>query len=385
MNLLTLSFKNLQRRKLRSSLTVGGVAIAAAALFSLMSFDVGFERALKQEMADSGIHMLVSTEGCPMEAASLALHGGEIPKFLDEQRLAQVREVAGIRAASGMLIFSLIEEEGKAVYFYGIDDEMRRLKPQWKIRGDWFTGPDSIILGAEAAKVEKRTVGDKVFFPGIDAEFTVSGVLERTGSEDDGFFFLPLKTAQRVFKKEGKLTAVGVSLTDIERLDAVKARIETIPDAYVVTKDQIIQQIMSLIGSSKTLMTAVLIVALAVSFFGVVNTVLMSVFEMQREFGYMRCVGASRGDIFRIVFLEALVLCLAGGVLGAGLGLLGSSGIDYWLHRVLPYAPAGRLIVFDPLIFLASILFTALVGVLAGIIPGVQAARLSPMEAVRNA
>lgn len=385
MNLLTLSFKNLQRRKLRSSLTVGGVAIAAAALFSLMSFDVGFERALKQEMADSGIHMLVSTEGCPMEAASLALHGGEIPKFLDERRLAQVREVAGIRAASGMLIFSLIEEEGKAVYFYGIDDEMRQLKPQWKIRGDWFTGPDSIILGAEAAKVEKRTVGDKVFFPGLDAEFTVSGVLERTGSEDDGFFFLPLKTAQRVFKKEGKLTGVGVSLTDIERLDEVKTRVESIPDAYVVTKDQIIQQIMSLIGSSKTLMTAVLIVALAVSFFGVVNTVLMSVFEMLREFGYMRCVGASRGDIFRIVFLEALVLCAAGGVLGAGLGLLGSAGIDYWLHRVLPYAPAGRLIVFDPLIFFAAILFTALVGVLAGIIPGIQAARLSPMEAVRNA
>lgn len=385
MNLLTLSFKNLQRRRLRSSLTVGGVAIAAAALFSLMSFDVGFERALKQEMTDSGIHMLVSTEGCPMEAASLALHGGEIPKFLDERRLAQVREVAGIRAASGMLIFSLIEEEGKAVYFYGIDDEMRKLKPQWKIRGDWFTGPDSIILGAEAAKVEKRTVGDKVYFPGLDAEFTVSGVLERTGSEDDGFFFLPLKTAQKVFKKEGKLTGVGVSLTDIERLDEVKTRIESIPDAYVVTKDQIVQQIMSLIGSSKTLMTAVLIVALAVSFFGVINTVLMSVFEMLREFGYMRCVGASRGDIFRIVFLEALVLCAAGGVIGAGLGLALSSGIDHWLHRILPYAPAGRLIVFDPLIFLASILFTALVGVLAGIIPGVQAARLSPMEAVRNA
>lgn len=385
MNLLTLSLKNLQRRKLRSLLTVGGVAIAAATLFSLMSFDVGFERALKQEMADSGIHMLVSTEGCPMEAASLALHGGEIPKFLDEKRLAQVQEVTGIRAASGMLIFSLIEAEGKAVYFYGIDDEMRKLKPQWKIHGNWFTGPDSIILGAEAARVEKRQVGDKVFFPGIDAEFTVSGVLERTGSEDDGFFFLPLKTAQRVFKKEGKLTGVGVSLVDIERLDAVKTRIEAIPDVYVVTKDQIIQQIMSLIGSSKTLMTAVLIVALAVSFFGVVNTVLMSVFEMLREFGYMRCVGASRGDIFRIVFLEALILCAAGGVLGAGLGLAFSSGIDYWLHGVLPYAPAGRLIVFDPLIFLTSILFTALVGVLAGIIPGIQAARLSPMEAVRNA
>jgi len=384
MNLLTLSLKNLQRRKLRTSLSMAGVAIATAALFSLLSFNTGFDRALKEEMANSGIHMLVSTEGCPMEAASLALHGGEIPKFLDARRLPEIRDVPGIRTASGMLIFSLIEDEGKALYFYGVEDNYRELKPHWKIRGEWFTGPDTIILGTEAARVEKREVGDKVYFPGIDAEFTVSGILERTGSEDDGFFFLPLATAQKVFKKQGKLTGVGVSLANVEEFEQVKGKIETLPDVYVVSKDQIMQQIMSITGSSKTLMAAVLIVALVVSFLGVINTVLMSVFEMLREFGYMRCIGASPGHIFRIVLFETLLLCLGGGVIGVVFGMSFATVTDQWLHELLPYAPAGRFILFDPVVIAASILFATLAGVLAGIIPGLKAAHASPMEAVRN-
>lgn len=385
MNLFTLSLKNLQRRKLRSGLTMAGVAIATAALFSLLSFNTGFDRALKEEMANSGIHMLVSTEGCPMEAASLALHGGEIPKFLDARRLPEIRDVAGIRTATGLLIFSLIEEEAKAIYFYGVEDNYRELKPHWNIRGEWFAGPDDIILGAEAARVEKRAVGDKVYFPDIDAEFTVSGVIERTGSEDDGFFYLPLATAQKVFEKEGKLTGVGVALADVEQFEQVKGQIEALPDVYVVSRDQIMQQIASITGSSKTLMAAVLIVALAVSFLGVINTVLMNVFEMLREFGYMRCVGASPSHIFRIVLFETLLLCLAGGVVGAVFGMAFSSLTDQWLHDLLPYAPAGRFILFDPVIIAASILFAALAGVLAGIIPGLKAAHASPMEAVRNA
>lgn len=384
MNLLRLSLTNLWRRKLRSGLTAAGVAVATAALFSLLSFNQGFDRALTEEMDNSGIHMLVSTEGCPMEAASLALHGGEIPKFLDARRLPEIRDVPGVKTATGLLIFSLIEDEGRALYFYGVDDGYRALKPHWKLDGSWFRGPDSIVLGAEAALVEKRKVGDRVYFPEIDAEFTVSGIVQRTGSEDDGFFFLPLATAQRVFKKEGKLTGVAVHLQDLTAFDEVKDRIETLPDVYVVSRDQIMSQILSMTGSSKTLMAAVLIVALAVSVLGVLNTVLMSVFEMRSEFGYMRCIGASRGAIFRLVLVETIVLCLLGGIAGVILGMGLSTVTDQWLHDLLPYAPAGRFIRFDAAAAGLSIAAAAVAGVLAGLIPSFKAASASPMEAVRH-
>ncbi len=384
MNLLSLSFTNLCRRRVRSGLTATGVAVATAALFSLLSFNAGFDHALKKEMDDSGIHMLVSTEGCPMEAASLALHGGEIPKFLDARRLPDVRQVPGVETATGILIFSLIEEEGKALYFYGVDDEYRKLRPHWKLDGQWFSGPDSIVLGVEAARVEKRKVGDRIYFPDLDAEFTVAGIIQRTGSEDDGFFFLPLATAQRVFKKEGKLTGVAVHLADLTAFDEVKNRIEALPDVYVVSRDQIMQQILSITASSKTLMSAVLIVALTVSVLGVLNTVLMSVFEMRSEFGYMRCVGAARGDIFLIVLLETVALCLLGGVGGVILGVALSSVTDHWLHALLPYAPAGRFMRFDTTVAAASIAAAALSGILAGLLPSLKAASASPIEAARH-
>lgn len=384
MNLITLSVKNLQRRRVRSLLTILGIAISAAALFSLLSFNSGYDQALQQEMQNSGAHFFVSTEGCPMEAASLALHGGEIPKFLDEARLTQIRAVDGVRVAAGMLIFSIIQEDGKMSFFYGIDDEVQKLKPHWKINGSWFKDEHSIILGAETAKVEKRSVGDKIYFLEIDAEFEVAGIIDRTGSEDDGFFFLPLKTAQKVFQKENKLTGVAVNLANLDQMPKVKARIERLPDVYVVTREQMMEQILKLVGSSRSLMLSVLVIAILISLLGVLNTVLMSVFEMFKEFGYLRCVGASGFEVFKLVLLETLTLSFAGAVIGTGAGLAFSSVIDTFIRDLLPYAPAGKYIQFEPVIFGLSVFAITLVGGLAGVYPSLKASRISPMEAVRN-
>lgn len=384
MNLFTLSLKDLRRRRARSALTVAGVALAAATLFSLLSFNSGYRLALQKEMSDSGIHMFVSTEGCPMEAASLALHGGEIPKFLPEERVPAIRSAPGVRAATSILIFSVPGEGQRVDLFYGADDEFPKLKPHWKLKGSWFTNAQSIVLGAEAARVEKRDVGDKVFFPELETEFTVSGVLERTGSEDDGWFYIPLKTAQRIFKKEGKLTGVGVNLANVERIQETKEALEQIPDAYVVTAQQMMEQILKLVGSSKTLMFAVLGIALAIAVLGVLNTVLMSVMEKLREFGYMRCVGASPGDIFKIVLTETVTLCLLGGLVGVIVGALGSSVADYLIRQVLPYVPAGRLVAFDAAMLVLTLGITVGIGALAGVYPSWKASHASPMEAIRN-
>lgn len=384
MNLFTLSLKDLRRRPTRSILTVAGIALAAATLFSLLSFNKGYQIALQKEMADSGIHMFVSTEGCPMEAASLALHGGEIPKFLSEDRVSSIRSVPGVRTVTSMLIFSMPGEGNRTDLFYGVDDEMLKLKHHWKLKGSWFKNENSVVLGAEAAFVEKRQVGDKIYFSELNKEFIVTGILERTGSEDDGWFFIPLKTAQRVFKKEGKLTGVGINVENVENIKEVKDSLEKIPDVYVVTAQQMMEQILKLIDSSKTLMFAVLCIALAIAILGVLNTILMSVMEKLREFGYMRCVGASPKDIFTIVLSETLTLCFIGGVLGVIIGALASSLADHLIRKVLPYAPAGKMVVFDPGMLVLTIVVTVGIGAIAGLYPSWKASHVSPMEAIRN-
>lgn len=385
MTLFSLAQKNLKRHKTRTLLTVLGVGVAAATLFTILSFDAGYKKALQEEIAGSGIHLFVSTEGCPLEAASLILHGGEIPKFLQMERLREVKGVEGVKEAAGFLIFSLSSPSGDKVdLFYGISDEALKLKKNWKVRGSWFKDDHSIILGSEVARVEKRDVGDKVYIESLDREFNVVGILDRTFGQDDGFYFLPLATAQKLFKKENKLTAVGVQLYDPLQLQSVKDRLEHLPDVYVVSSEQMSGEIMHFIGGTKALMYSVLIVALVVSAIGILNTVLMATMERQREFGYMRCVGAGKRDLVWLVLLETAGVCLVGWVVGVTAGFLFSSGAEHWIRQFLAYVPAGQLLRPNMLVVAISIIVTITLGLLAGIYPALKVARVSPMEAIRN-
>lgn len=384
MNLATFALKDARRRPMRTLLTGVGVAIAALCLFTVLSFDRGYDRALREEMTRSGAHMYVSTEGCPLEAASLVLHGGEIPRFLPEGTVATVAQVPGVRAAAPMLIFSAPTPEGKLDLFYGIERGIVALRPYWKLQGQWPEGADQILLGAETAKVEKRAIGDRIYFPSIDREFKVAGILDRTGTQDDGFYFLALPALQDIFHKPAQITAVAVALTDVNELAKVEARIkERLPDVYVVTERQMTEEIVRLTGGSKTLMYSIVIIAILVSVLGVLNTVLMSVFEKLREYGYMRCVGATRWDIFRLVTIETVIVCAGGALAGVLGGVVLSSVSDRFVRALLPYAPAGSLMSFDWKLVAGALFVNIAVGALAGLLPGIKASRVAPMEVVR--
>ena len=92
MNFVTLAIKNLLRRRGRTILTILGVAIAIAVLFSLLSFNSGYEKQLSGELDSLGIHILAVPKGCPYEAASLIIHGGVIPKYLSNSDVEEDRK-----------------------------------------------------------------------------------------------------------------------------------------------------------------------------------------------------------------------------------------------------------------------------------------------------
>lgn len=166
--------------------------------------------------------------------------------------------------------------------FSGITKDVLKLKPNWKIKGDWFKDENSGILGSEIARLEKRNVGDKIYIESIDKEFTISGILQRTYGQDDGFYFLPVESAQKFFKKEGKLTAIGVQLWDLMQIETVKARLEKLPKVYIFPADQISREILQLVGGTKALMYFILFIVLMISILRFLNTILMATFERQK-------------------------------------------------------------------------------------------------------
>jgi putative ABC transport system permease protein len=382
MRLTALAWKNLKRHKIRTLVTVLGVAVSAMTLFTILSFNRGYDAALEEEMEASGVHLYISMEGCPMQAASLILHGGEIPTYLDQKLLGYAQGLPEVRMAGGMLIQTVIMGN-RADLFYGISDEIGELKPNWKLSGSWFEGPDSVILGYDLAKDYGKKPGDRMFIDSLGREFEVSGVLGKSSSEDDGFYFLPLATAQEVFLRPAQLTVIGIQLEDISLLGETQALLER-QGAYVVPASDITELILDMVGSTKSMLLAIVTIVLLVAGLFIFNTILMATFERNEEFGYLRCVGAQRTHIFELISIETLIICGGGLVLGLGIGYGLSFVIDAWVRGFLTYAPAGRILRPD----LAVVALTAAVvfgvAVLAGIYPGYRASRASPIEAVHN-
>src|SRR5512136_843803 len=161
MNILSFAVKNLQRRKGRTLLTIAGVAIAVAILFSLLSFSAGYERELTKEMDSLGFHLLAVPKGCPYEATTLILHGGVIPKYLTNEDLFRARTVKGVGIATPMLLQQVVKD-GTPHIVYGIEpDDMLRLKPAWKVTGRFFTANESrvMVIGSELASRENLAPG----------------------------------------------------------------------------------------------------------------------------------------------------------------------------------------------------------------------------------
>jgi putative ABC transport system permease protein len=382
MKLVTLARKNLMRHRIRSILTILGIAVSALTLFSILSFNGGYDEALKEEVNSSGVHMYLSMEGCPMQAASLILHGGEIPTYLDEALFREVKGNPEVRRAGGMLISTVISGN-KADLFYGLSDEVKDLKTNWELNGRWFTGPNSVILGYDLARDFNKKPGDKILIQSLNREFEVAGTLRKNGNDDDGFYFLPLDTAQEIFSRPNQLTVIEVQLKDTRKLSDVKSYLER-RGAYVVPASDITEVVTDMVGSTKSMMLAIVVIVLIVAGLGIFNTVLMATFERNEEFGYLRCVGAQKRHVFALISMETLMLCLVGAVIGIAAGFGLSYVFDGWIRGLLAYAPAGRLLRPNVLDVVLTVSVVIVMGVLAGVYPGIRASRVSPVEAVHN-
>ena len=386
MNLLSLAVKNLQRRRGRTLLTIAGVAIAIAILFSLLSFSAGYEHQLTKEMDGLGFHLLAVPKGCPYEATTLILHGGVIPKYLTNEDLARARTIDGIKVATPMLLQQVVKD-GTPHIVYGIEpDDMLRLKSAWKVNGRFFTVTESrvMVIGSELASRENLAPGSIIPFGPDKESFTIVGVLEPTGTEDDNFHFLPLPEAQRVFDKEGLITTIAVQVKDVKQIATVSKELETVPDIQVVTMAQVTGTIMNLVGTARSLLLSVIVVAVIISAAGISNTLLMSVNERTREIGMMKAIGASGYHISMLLITETLILTILGGIIGIIGSLAGAGLIESFVRGIIPYAPSGAFISFDPVLAGTCLLFSVALGLACGIWPAWKSARLSPMEAIRG-
>ena len=385
MNFVRFALKNLFAHKTRTVLTLGSMVVAVAVLFTLVSFNRGYEKALKTQLQGMGIHMMVVPVGCPYEAASLILKGGKIPNYLPADVLKQVQAIPQIDVADPTFMSAIVRpDEGRTDIYVGIDSSTLRLKTWWKLNGKFLEKPNDVILGNDVKLIELSNIGDQIYMPEKDKTLDVVGVLQPTGNEDDGFFYVPLATAQAMFDQPDKLTGISIRLKNPDDAPVVAAQLGQIKGAEVITMGELLGTMMTLMGSAKSLLLSIVMIIIIISALGVLNTVLMSVFERTKEIGVMRATGASQAHIFGLVWLETLMLSLLGGIGGLGLALIGARALESLVKRFLPLAPKGSVIALEPGSFLLIMAFVLGIAVVAGFYPALRAARAKPIEALRS-
>ena len=406
-----LSLKNLKRRIVRTFLTVLGVALAVAVAVALAGFVVGYRTAIDKSIDMLGFQVMIMAKGCPYEAATMMLKGGSGLLYLPSEVYSKVKTDPDVESITPVFV-GIAEKQSTSirdnaqssfVIISGIEvDSFKTMKPWLSFNkgsgyegGRWFA-PEStneIVMGFEAAEYEQRKVGD-LFYTSITPlgatspqlhEFKVVGVLDRTGTKEDGTVFIPITNAQTLFNRPTSLTILGIKLKQFNqgKMREFEGRWLSLPEVQVVGLQQVKTTLMNLVGTAQTMVAAVAMIAVIVAIIGVVNTILMSVYERTGEIGIMKAIGARRSDIFELIWYETLLICFAGGVLGCLMAYLGASIVEAAIRSLVDLGVSGSIVHITPSVLGFALGGAIVVGFFAGLYPAWRASSMRPIEAIR--
>ncbi len=384
------AIKNVMRSKTRTILTIVSAMVATVTLFVTLSLNNGYKSAVDEELVKNlGVHLYITKEGCPMEAASIISQGGISPIYVPEGILEDVKTVEYISEIMPFNIFAITTSDDSRVdIFLGVTESIQRIRPTWKLKeGSWFADDDSIILGAEIARLDKYEVGDTVYFDEFDKEFKISGILKRNNTQDDSTFFLPLGASQKLIGREGKLSAIAIQIKSMDYLEDVKIELIGMltEDYFVFPPEDISDGVMKFFGSTRAIMFLMVIIAFGSCILGIANTMLMVTQERRKELAYLKYIGAGLFDIAKLIFLETLFISCAGIVLGLCASFLLIPYFESFIRQFLVvYIPTAKVVRPNMDIVVLTSVIVFLAGMIAALYPVAKSSKITPMEALRN-
>jgi putative ABC transport system permease protein len=254
----------------------------------------------------------------------------------------------------------------------------KELYPNLKLaQGSWLPGTDGAVVGETIAQRNNLGLG-KTLRLSPQVSLKVVGVLERSGAIADNVIYVPIEAVRAVLGTTN-YSSILLSIRSDRRAEAVAEAVEArIPGIDAQTAGDVLRFAERAVRISDLVRFGISLVALVVGGLLVANTVMMSVYERIREFGLMRAIGARQGFIFGVVLLEALLLGLAGGLLGVVLGQLASLAVNGYTLKEVGLA----LSAVTPRLALFALLVALTLGLLAGALPARTASRIPVVEAL---
>ncbi len=298
-----------------------------------------------------------------------------------------------------------------------LDDEKDvQLSKEDSARGFKLVHPDSLInktlklvsLSLNASKIPGAVVGmmrnqPDMPFDETVSEFEIAGITKRTGefgrSAFGGGVLIPIGTAQKIpqlsfssvwdllgsKKNAGTYGSIQVRVENMQQIDPVAEHLRTMNVGVFSIVDQL-DEIKRVFLIMNSLLGAVGAIALIVAGLGIINTMVMSILERQREIGIMKAIGGSEKEIRMIFFTEVGVIGLVGAFFGLILGWLVTRVATLVVNtQILPDGMEPvNLFYFPAWLILGAIAFSIIISLAAGLYPAARAARIDPVRALRH-
>ena len=365
---LKLILTNLRRHRIRSLISVAGIAFSVAAMLTVVTILQG-AIGMFSGILSSDSQIIV------FERNVSDLFFSSVPaKAIDE-----IAVIPMVSHADPVLFGIVSSADHPIITCFGVTASDARIRNATWIqgdRGDFAKRTDDVALGERAAQFLEAKLGDSV--PIGHGMFHVIGILKTANGFEDGGVFMPLGAAQTFFHKEGTSSVITVKLRDRSDADAFKARVKAKFPGLVALEDNEFTRSYSQFKILKATAWAVGGCGLILGGLGVANTMIMSVFTRIREIAILRVNGFSRMQIATMILGESAVVAM----LGAVFGLLAGTCLLIVLKQV-PALHGYVDVSVHPAVMLIVIALALGTGVAGALYPAAYAMRIRAVEALR--
>ena len=392
-DLLFFAAGGLRGHRLRTFLTLLGVAIGVASVILLTSLGEGARLYVTSEFASLGSNLLIIIPG-KTETKGLAPLVSTAPHDLTRQDAeALLQRVPSLRRVAPLVVGTASVSTGerrREVTVVGATRDILEIRHLKMASGRFLPPalPDAAVcvLGARVQRElfpDQNPLGQLVRIG--DWRFRVIGVIAPRGTsigmDLDQVVEIPVGTALRVFNRSGLFRILAEVRSHYDLRQAEQATLEVLrerhggqEDITLLTQDSVLATFNQILRALTAALAGIAAISLGVAGLGIMNVMLVSVSERTREVGLLKAVGVTASQVVAVFLVEAAILSTAGG----GIGLLAALGAGRFLQRLypdFPIQPPGWAI-------LAALVVSCSVGLLFGMLPARNAARLDPVQAL---
>ncbi|MEN6406317.1 MAG: ABC transporter permease [Thermoguttaceae bacterium] len=372
----TFVLKNVVRRRIRSTLTVVGMAVAVGAVVALVGISNSSIHSFMAIYTNQKIAIIVQQRGAKQRLTST----------LSEKLGESIARIPGVKQVhTGLVDYTSLEDLGiNALVVQGwVPDSaaMRALNVQ--PGGHWLTAADrrGVLLGEDLARSLEKKVGDKIpLFD--DGEYTVIGIVKSPIPYESTSMWVSLAAMQKFMGREGQVTGYSVVVdhpdddAEVERIRAAIAALGSNIEAKTAADSVTSTTEIRFIRATSWITSAI---AILIGAIGILNTMIVSVYERTHEIGILRAIGWRRSRIVRMIMIESVLLSLAGGIVGT----LSAVMVTPLLGRHPAVAGLIDAHIGAPAMAL-GVVMALVVGLLGAAYPAYRGAQMLPTEALRH-